>query len=41
MHHKTEANRLIGLTDLHAIVWQKAFRLVKNLHHRVIVRYSS
>ena len=35
MHPKPEANRLIGPTDWHAIDWQKAFRLLKNLRSRI------
>ena len=35
MHPKPEANRLVGPTDWHAIDWQKAFRLLKNLRSRI------
>ncbi len=35
MHPKPEANRLIGTTEWHAIDWQKAFRLLKNLRSRI------
>lgn len=35
MHPHQEANRLIGTTDWHAIDWQKAFRLLKNLRSRI------
>ena len=35
MHPKPEANRLTGPTEWHAIDWQKAFRLLKNLRSRI------
>ena len=35
MHPKPEANRLTGTTEWHAIDWQKAFRLLKNLRSRI------